>query len=490
MPAPRLVAHSPEVLALLGWGAEAWRSQEFVDVLAGNRVLAGMEPYATSYGGHQFGGWAGQLGDGRVITLGEALGHEGEHFEIQLKGAGRTPYSRSGDGRAVLRAALREFLASEAMHHLGVPTTRALGVVTTGESVLRDQLDDGHPREEPGAIVCRVAPSFLRFGNFELSSSRGDLELLRRLADYTLATLFPDIAPAPNPTNAYAALFQEVCRRTAILVAHWMRVGFVHGVMNTDNMSILGLSLDYGPFGFLDHFDGEFTPNTSDPGRYGFAHQPRVAKWNLLKLAEALFPLVERVRPLEDGLSLYARTFETEHRRLTAEKLGLRDAERTSGTAEFGAELFEILGLVETDMTLFFRSLANVPVEAGDSASADALLRPLEQSYYEPEALQGEPRERTLSWLRRYAARVRSENAPPAERRARMNAANPHYVLRNFQAQLAIDAAEQGDATLVLELLDVLRHPYDEQPARPSFAEKRPEWARTRAGCSRLSCSS
>jgi uncharacterized protein YdiU (UPF0061 family) len=490
VPAPRLIAHSPEVLELLGLSPEAWRSEAFVQVLAGNRLLAGMDPYATCYGGHQFGGWAGQLGDGRVITLGEACSANGAHWELQLKGAGRTPYSRGGDGRAVLRASLREFLASEAMHHLGIPTTRALGLVTTGERVVRDILYDGNPQEEPGAIVCRVAPSFLRFGNFELFSSRGDLETLRRLLDHALGALFPELGGAPGSSDAYAALFHEICRRTAVLLAHFMRVGFVHGVLNTDNMSILGLTIDYGPFGFLDHFDGEFTPNTSDEGRYRFANQPRIGKWNLLKLAEALFPLIQRARPLEEGLSIYEATFARESRRMQADKLGLREPLASDAAARLAAELSEVLSLVETDMTLFFRALADVPIEQGGDASAEALLGPLAHAYYDPESLVGEPRARTLSWLRRYAAHARDHSGTPQERRARMNAANPCYVPRNYQAQLAIEAAERGDASVLLELLEVLRRPYEEQPGRERCAAKRPAWARERAGCSRLSCSS
>ncbi|MBG3852707.1 YdiU family protein, partial [Xanthomonas hortorum pv. carotae] len=222
----------------------------------------GMQPWAVNYGGHQFGHWAGQLGDGRAISLGEAIGVDGGRYELQLKGAGPTPYSRGADGRAVLRSSIREFLCSEAMHHLGVPTTRALSLVTTGDAVVRDMFYDGRPQREPGAIVCRVAPSFIRFGNFELPSARGDSALLRQWADFTIARDFPELKGAGE--NLYAAWFAQVCERTAVMVAHWMRVGFVHGVMNTDNMSILGLTIDYGPYGWVDDYDPDWTPNTTD----------------------------------------------------------------------------------------------------------------------------------------------------------------------------------------------------------------------------------
>jgi uncharacterized protein YdiU (UPF0061 family) len=485
--APKLMASSPEVARSLDLSEAACASDSFLQIFAGNALLAGMEPYAACYGGHQFGSWAGQLGDGRAISLGEIVNAAGQRWELQLKGAGATPYSRSADGRAVLRSSIREFLCSEAMAHLGVPTTRALSLISTGDQVVRDMFYNGHPRAEPGAIVCRVAPSFLRFGNFELFAARGEVDLLKRLADYTIRYHFPELgAPAPE---TYAAWLTEICRRTALLMAQWMRVGFVHGVMNTDNMSILGLTIDYGPFGFLDNYDPDFTPNTTDAGerRYRFSNQPRVAKWNLIKLAEALYPLIGSIPPLEEALVAYTETYEAEESRLFAAKLGLTHVDRS-----LVDELFQGLTLVETDMTLFFRALANVPVHL-DEASDEALLAPLGEAYYTPDALTGEARARTLAWLRRYGACVRREDTagtPAALRKQRMDAVNPKYILRNCLAQLAIDDAEKGDASLVIELLDLLRHPYDEQPARERFAARRPDWARHRAGCSMLSCSS
>jgi uncharacterized protein YdiU (UPF0061 family) len=296
---PRTLAWSPEVAELLGLDPAVCRSDDFAAVFGGNRVPAGAQPYALCYGGHQFGSWAGQLGDGRAIALGEVLDRDGGHQTLQLKGAGPTPYSRSADGRAVLRSSIRELLCSEAMHHLGVPTTRALSLVTTGDDVVRDVLYDGHPRPEPGAVVCRVAPSFTRFGSFELPASRGDVGLLRALVETTIATDFPHLATGPF-ADQVAALFREVCDRTADLVVHWMRVGFVHGVLNTDNMSILGLTIDYGPYGWLEDFDPGWTPNTTDAGtrRYRYGAQPQVVQWNLLQLANALLQLTDEPAPL------------------------------------------------------------------------------------------------------------------------------------------------------------------------------------------------
>jgi uncharacterized protein YdiU (UPF0061 family) len=495
---PRTVAVARDVAELLGLSPSFVDSPEFAQVFAGNRLLPGMESTSACYGGHQFGNWAGQLGDGRAITLGELVGPGGAHWELQLKGAGPTPYSRRADGRAVMRSSVREFLCSEAMHHLGIPTTRALSLVETGEGVLRDILYDGHPREEPGAVVCRVAPSFLRFGNFEIFASRDDVTVLRALADFTIRTYFPELGE-PSP-QVYVEWLKEVARRTAEMVAKWMAVGFVHGVMNTDNMSILGLTIDYGPYGFLDDYAPDWTPNITDAQgrRYRYAAQPRIALWNLVCLANAIYPLVEDAAALESVLPVYTETLEAARQRLVAAKLGLlRLNEQEVG--ENGAaripdsvlaeDLLELLSLVETDMTLFYRHLADVAVNDPD-ASDSALLAPLEIAFYEPTTVSVEHRARLAAWLRRYAARVREDAAPAAERRARMNGANPKYVLRNYVAQLAIDRAEQGDASVVLELLDVLRHPYDEQPGKQRYAEKRPDWARNRPGCSMLSCSS
>ncbi len=299
---PRLVAYSPEVAQLLDLDETSCSSALFTEVFAGNALLPGMAPFAMCYGGHQFGNWAGQLGDGRAINLGEVVNRDRQRWVLQLKGAGPTPYSRRADGLAVLRSSIREFLISEAMHHLGIPTTRALSLITTGEPVERDMFYDGHPKDEPGAVVCRVSPSFLRFGNFELFASRGDNDLLRQLVDYTITIDFPHLGEPSR--EVYLQWFEEICRRTAELIVHWMRVGFVHGVMNTDNMSTLGLTIDYGPYGWIEDYNPQWTPNTTDAHgrRYAFGNQPAVAFWNLAQLANAIFPLIEDAKPLQDAL--------------------------------------------------------------------------------------------------------------------------------------------------------------------------------------------
>ena len=488
--APQLVAYSREAAALIDLDAAACASPLFTRVFSGDLVLPGMDPHAACYGGHQFGNWAGQLGDGRAINLGETVNRRGEHWTLQLKGAGPTPYSRRADGLAVMRSSLREFLCSEAMHHLGVPTTRALSLILTGEMVERDMFYDGRPEEEPGAVVCRVAPSFLRFGNYELHAARGELEVLRRLADFTIRTLFPHLGE-PSPV-IYGQWFAEVCRTTAELMVHWLRVGFVHGVMNTDNLSILGLTIDYGPYGWLEDYDPYWTPNTTDAAgrRYCYGRQPTIAHWNLAQLANALHPLIGDPEPLEQGLTDYSRWFEEGWQATMAAKLGLVAFQAETDTT-LTQDLLALLPAVETDMTLFYRHLADIPAGNADDRIAPAeLAAPLMAAFYRPEQLTPTYLEQLGSWLGRYRQRLRHDGLVDAERKQRMHAVNPKYVLRNYLAQLAIDDIAAGDFSLTAELLDVLRHPYDEQPGRERFAEKRPEWARHRPGCSMLSCSS
>lgn len=476
---PKLLAWSEDCAALLGL-AEAIDRRTVAEVLAGNRLLPGMAPYAACYGGHQFGNWAGQLGDGRAITLGECRGPDGVRWELQLKGAGLTPYSRSADGRAVLRSSVREFLCSEAMHHLGVPTTRALSLVTTGEGVLRDMFYDGNAALEPGAVVCRVAPSFLRFGNLELPAARGDQALLDKLSNYVRQTLFPEIPGSGS--DAHGAWFAEVCRRTAVMVAHWMRVGFVHGVMNTDNMSLLGLTIDYGPYGWLEGFEPNWTPNTTDlPGRrYCYGNQPGVAQWNLARLGQALGAVGVTEEDIRAGLEDYRLTYESTFAKMLASKLGLRNIDEESDLVD---GLFSLLQQVETDMTLFFRRLAQVPM---DQQLSPGSVQPLVPAYYSDNP----PEAELLAWLERYQSRLAAQSIDEQQRRGLMNAANPKYVLRNYLAQQAIDAAAAGDAAPLNRLLAVLRAPYAEQTDHEDLAARRPEWARNKAGCSMLSCSS
>ncbi|MGR8941630.1 MAG: protein adenylyltransferase SelO [Gammaproteobacteria bacterium] len=487
--APQLAAYSSEVAALLDLSPELCASEDFVQVFAGNRLARGMEPYAMCYGGHQFGYWAGQLGDGRAINLGEVINHRGERWILQLKGAGSTPYSRNADGLAVLRSSIREFLCSEAMHHLGIPTTRALSVVLTGEAVIRDMFYDGNPQTEPGAIVCRVAPSFTRFGNFQILAARGEIELLQKFDDYTLRVDFPHLGE-PSPA-VYADWFIEVCRRTAQMIVHWQRVGFVHGVMNTDNMSILGLTIDYGPYGWLDNYDPHWTPNTTDADerRYRFGQQPQIAYWNLGQLANALYPVFGEAEPLQAGMRAYVEAFDRGWQQMISGKLGFT-AYRPETDDDLITELMILLQKVETDMTLFFRRLADLTTASEHDDWESEMTAILQDAYYLPEQLTSEYRERRFHWLRLYRERLVQDGHADAERRSRMNAVNPKYVLRNYLAQLAIDKAEQGDFTTVNELLDLLRRPYDEQPGKDHYAAKRPDWARTRPGCSMLSCSS
>jgi uncharacterized protein YdiU (UPF0061 family) len=341
---------------------------------------------------------------------------------------------------------------------------------------------DGHPREETGAIVCRVAPSFIRFGNFELPASRGDIALLRQLADFCIARDFPELRMPSVDAPAYAEWFAQVCERTARMVAGWMRVGFVHGVMNTDNMSILGLTIDYGPYGWIDDFDPDWTPNTTDAHgrRYRFGWQPKIAYWNLTRLAQALSPLFEDVEPLRAGLQRYTDAFVVADRENIGRKLGL--AEYRDEDVALMQDVQGLMQSAEVDMTIFFRSLADIDIQAPS-------LSPLLDAFYDADKRIASEAD-FGGWLVRYAARCRDDGMDAEARRARMQAANPRYVLRNYLAQQAIDRAEAGDFQGIRELQDLLRRPYDDQPGRESFAGKRPDWARHKAGCSMLSCSS
>ena len=310
MPFPKasLVAYSRDMALELGLNPMECMTQRFTEIFSGTLLLKGMQPFAACYGGHQFGNWAGQLGDGRAINLGEVISKKGQRWALQLKGSGPTPYSRHADGFAVLRSSIREFLCSEAMHHLRVPTTRALSLLRTGTQVERDMFYNGQSKMEPGAVVCRVAPSFIRFGNFELFTSRNQTDITKQLLDYTIEHFFQHLGKPSK--EVYIQWFNEICLSTARLITEWMRVGFVHGVMNTDNMSILGLTIDYGPYGWLEDYDPHWTPNTTDAGgrRYAYAKQPEIAQWNLLQLANAIYPLIEDAQALESALENYKKS--------------------------------------------------------------------------------------------------------------------------------------------------------------------------------------
>ena len=461
VPDPEVVAWSEEMAQVIGL------DRKEANFLAGNERCAGMEPYSQCYGGHQFGVWARQLGDGRAITLGEVETEEGV-MELQLKGSGITPYSRTADGKAVLRSSIREFLCSEAMFHLGVPTTRALSLCTTGEEILRDMLYDGNPAHEPGAIVCRVAPSFLRFGSYQIHAYRGDEESLKTLVHHTLRTHFSHLDSEGD--ELLLDWLKEVAEMTAMMVTHWMRVGFVHGVMNSDNMSIHGLTIDYGPYGWVENYDLDWTPNTTDLAnrRYRFGQQPSIAGWNLARLLESISPLMNDTAGLQEIMNHYSATFSETSRRMWCEKLGIEEFDE-----EIVNELIGLFHRAETDMTLFFRQLAKLVEPDVDE---------IQDCFYE---LSSVPVSEWEDWLARYLS------VAQPDRLLKMNRVNPKYVLRNWMAQLAIDQAEEGDFSLVSELHELLKRPYDEQPdMQDDWYQKRPEWARHRVGCSMLSCSS
>jgi uncharacterized protein YdiU (UPF0061 family) len=488
---PRLLAYSREVADLVGFRSEFVRSDAFARAFSGHTLLPGMDPFAMCYGGHQFGHWAGQLGDGRAINLGEVVSR-GARWMLQLKGAGPTPYSRHADGFAVLRSSVREFLCSEAMYHLGIPTTRALSLVMTGDRVVRDMFYDGRPQREPGAIVCRVAPTFVRFGNFEIFAARRDIETLRTLIAYVIRTDFPQLGE-PD-TDTIGAWFEEICKRTAHMIVGWMRVGFVHGVMNTDNMSILGLTIDYGPYGWLEDYDPSWTPNTTDAEgrRYCYGQQPNIAHWNLGRLASAIHPVLQSEDWISRGMDAYVSELQTQWNDTMATKLGL--ARWRDEDSDLVDALFDLLRSAEIDMTWFYRLLAEYPVLSTSPSSSEAsAVDPIDHfayAFYRRDEQAGSAREGLSRWLERYRSRVISDGGSDSLRRERMQRVNPKYVLRNYLAQQAIDAAENGDASELERLLEVLRKPYDEQPEHQRYAEKRPEWARNRPGCSMLSCSS
>jgi uncharacterized protein YdiU (UPF0061 family) len=462
----------------LGFSNQDIQSNQFLEVMTGNSIIENSKPFAMCYAGHQFGNWAGQLGDGRAINLGEI-----KNWALQLKGAGPTPYSRTADGLAVLRSSIREYLCSEAMHHLGVPSTRALSLSLTGDQVLRDVLYNGNPAYEKGAIVSRVAKTFLRFGNFELFAARNDLKNLKILADYTIKSHFSHLG---NPCKeVYLKFFQEITNKTLEMIIHWQRVGFVHGVMNTDNMSILGLTIDYGPYGWLEGFDFGWTPNTTDKQhkRYRFGNQPTIGLWNLYQLANALYPLIDETAPLEEILEGYKSNFEKKSQDMMRAKLGLILAKETD--INLIQSLEDNLQAIETDMTIFFRLLSSFKKEQPEKG-----IELIQNAFYTPEKLVGKVLTDWKHWFASYAKRLEKETISYEERDQHMKTTNPKYVLRNYMAQLAIDNANKGDFLLLEELHQLLKKPYEEQSKFEHWFAKRPEWARHKVGCSMLSCSS
>ncbi|RZJ49723.1 MAG: YdiU family protein [Flavobacterium sp.] len=480
---PTLIHASEFVAELVGISKEEMQSEEFLNVFSGKEILSETRPFAMCYAGHQFGNWAGQLGDGRAINLTE-VEHNNQFFMLQLKGAGKTPYSRTADGLAVLRSSIREYLCAEAMHYLGVPTTRSLSLIQSGDQVLRDILYNGNPAYEKGAIVCRVAPSFIRFGSFEMLSARNELKNLKQFVEYTIKHYFPQIQGEPK--EQYLQFFKTVADTTREMILHWQRVGFVHGVMNTDNMSIHGITIDYGPYGWLENYDPNWTPNTTDSQnrRYRFGNQPQVAQWNLYQLANAIYPLINDAKPLEDILESFMNDFNSDYKAMFLSKLGLFTS--TEIDSELITDLETNLQMSETDMTIFFRNLS----KARKTDSPGTVLEKIKDAFYIPEEIANNVLENWINWFASYLKRLNTENLSDEERSEKMNEINPKYVLRNYMAQLSIDAADKGDFSLVDELYLLLQKPYDEQPESEKWFAKRPDWARSKVGCSMLSCSS
>ncbi|MDQ6472924.1 YdiU family protein [Flavobacterium sp. LHD-80] len=480
---PKLIHASEEVASLIGISKEEIQSEEFLNVFSGKEILPKTQPFAMCYAGHQFGNWAGQLGDGRAINLTE-IENNNQFFTLQLKGAGKTPYSRTADGLAVLRSSIREYLCAEAMFHLGVPTTRSLSLILSGDQVLRDILYNGNPAYEKGAIVCRVAPSFIRFGSFEMLTSRNELRNLKQFVEFSIKHYFPEISGEPK--EQYLQFFKKVADTTREMILNWQRVGFVHGVMNTDNMSIHGITIDYGPYGWLENYDPNWTPNTTDSQnrRYRFGNQPQVAQWNLFQLANAIYPLINEAAPLEKILESFMIDFDSDYKEMFLSKLGLFTSTETDN--ELIADLENNLQLTETDMTIFFRNLSTIK----KSDFAPEAIEKIKYSFYKPQEVSGEILEIWTKWFSDYLERLKSESLSDEERSQKMNLINPKYVLRNYMAQLAIDAADKDDYSLIDELYTLLQKPYDEQPEYEKWFVKRPDWARSKVGCSMLSCSS
>jgi uncharacterized protein YdiU (UPF0061 family) len=450
LPQPHLVSANRPLAAELGLDFDLLASEAGVAAFTGNLPLAGSRPLASVYSGHQFGVWAGQLGDGRAILLGGVETPAGVQ-ELQLKGAGRTPYSRMGDGRAVLRSSIREYLGSEAMHGLGIPTTRALVVTGSPQPVRREEV-------ETAAVVTRVAPSFVRFGHFEHFSARGQLAELRQLADHVIATFYPGCRTTQRLAgNAYAALLEDVSERTAAMVAQWQAVGFCHGVMNTDNMSILGLTIDYGPFQFLDAFVPSHICNHSDEtGRYAYNRQPNVAYWNLFCLGQALLPLIEDQELALAALESYKTVFPRELEGRMRAKLGLADEQ--AGDRELVEGVLQLLAAGAVDYPVFWRRLSRFVAQGG--------VDPVRDLFPDRSAFD--------SWFAQYEARLPDDRAAAGTRMLR---ANPKYVLRNHLCELAIRQAKLGDFSEVEALLGLVHAPFDEHPEHEDKAGFPPDWA-------------
>lgn len=449
---PYLIGLSEPMMSTIGLNPLS-ADDEFCRIFTGNQLIPNSQPLSAVYSGHQFGVWAGQLGDGRAILLGDVAAlNTTDRVEIQLKGSGMTPYSRRGDGRAVLRSSIREFLCSEAMAGLGIPTSRALCITGSDQYVMREQ-------PETTAVVTRLAASFIRFGSFEHWHYNNQPEQLKILADFVLHNYFPELQVKPNP---YQALLTEVTRRTAELIAHWQAVGFMHGVMNTDNMSILGLTLDYGPFGFMESFDPEHICNHTDQqGRYSYRMQPMIGKWNCHALGQAMLPLIGGIEETQEALETYQYYYQKKYDQLMHQKFGLlRHLENDEKLIE---DFFSLLKNDAADFTLTFRLLGHL---LADSDCKDNIVSDL---FIDRNAIN--------DWLKAYRIRLHQEQSKDHQRHQVMSAVNPKYILRNYLAQVAIEKAQKKDFSEISKLLKILEHPYDEQPEHDEYAKLPPDWA-------------
>ena len=459
-----LAVFNQQAAELLNLHPDEAQRKDLAAFFNGEKPLPGYEPLAAIYAGHQFGHLTPQLGDGRAILLGEVTNEAGERWELQLKGAGITPYSRRGDGRAVLRSTIREYLCSEAMHGLGIPTTRALLMTGSEEEIYREQI-------ETGAMLLRMAPSHVRFGSFELFYYRREIEPIKQLADYVISHHYPELVDHPKK---YLELFRQITLRTAEMIAKWQLVGFAHGVMNTDNMSVLGLTLDYGPFGFLDGYEPGYICNHSDPyGRYAFDQQPNIGGWNLSKLGQALLPILDG-EPTEAAaaanaiLEEYDPRLQQHYHQGMLQKLGLKESHDDDGALI--DDLLKLLEINHIDYSIFFRTLCDFNEAVEQSPLRDQFL----------------DRDGFDNWAERYNERLQAEESNREQRQLKMKQVNPKYILRNYLAQQAIENAEAGDYSEIERLHTLLQHPFDEQPEFDHYAAAPPEWS----GELEISCSS
>ncbi|MDO6840791.1 YdiU family protein [Paraglaciecola chathamensis] len=455
---PQLIEVNHTLRETLQLPASWFTQSSIMSMLFGNTSSLTKHSFAQKYGGHQFGGWNPDLGDGRGLLLGEAKDQQGNPWDLHLKGAGPTPYSRFADGRAVLRSTLREYLASEALHHMGIPTSRALCLITSDEPVYRE-------KQEKAAMMLRVSQSHIRFGHFEYFYHNGELDKLEKLFDYCFERHFSDCLQTESP---HLAMLEKIVTDTATLIAKWQAFGFNHGVMNTDNMSIHGITFDFGPYAFLDDFDPKFVCNHSDnQGRYAFEQQPGIGLWNLNALAHAFTPYLS-IEQIKSALSQYEPRLMAEFSQLMRQKLGLYENNHT--TAELVNRWLDLVSQDKRDYHISFRLLCDIDEQGAHPKLVDHFIQ----------------REAAQSWLTQYQQAIRAQGTDTQERQAQMRKVNPAYVLRNYQAQLAIDAAEQGDFTHFRTLLQVLQQPFKSKPEYAEFAKPPPDWGKHME----ISCSS